>query len=148
MSANPKISIVIPVYNEEATVREAMRRLRAFFKLKGVSWECVIADDGSTDRTREFVLAEMASQEGESFLIESSPKNLGKGAAVRRGVLAAHGDFILVTDVDLSSPIKESDKLLAALDDGYDIAIGSRAVHSSGADVQQTPARESATGPA
>lgn len=131
-------SVVIPVYNEEKAILETMRRVRAFLELKNISWECVISDDGSTDRTRELAQNQIHSGEYKNFSVVSAEKNQGKGAAARRGMLAAKGDFILLTDADLSSPMKESDKLVAALNDGFDIAIGSRALRSPGADVQQT----------
>ncbi len=131
-------SVVIPVYNEEKAILETMRRVRAFMELKKTPWECIISDDGSTDQTHALVEGQMRSAEYKNFSMVGSQKNQGKGAAARRGMLAAKGDFVLLTDADLSSPMKESEKLLAALKDGFDIAIGSRAIRSPGADVQQT----------
>ncbi len=138
-AAAPEISVVIPVYNEANTVQEAMRRVRAFFSLKNEPWECLVVNDGSTDATREKIRSACATDP--SFRLIDFPKNRGKGAAVRAGVLAARGAHILVTDVDLSTPIKESDRLRAALNEGNDVVIGSRALKAAGCDVQQSSHR-------
>ena len=133
-----ELSIVIPVYNEEKNIEETLRRIEAFQSLKKEPWECLIVNDGSTDGTEAMARAAIASDPDGHFRLFSNPSNHGKGFAVRQGVLAASGRFILVTDADLSSPIKESDKLRKALEDGCDIAIGSRALRSPGGDVQQS----------
>lgn len=133
-----EVSIVIPVYNEEKNVAEAMRRIQAFMSLKGKTWECLIVDDGSLDRTGSIVQEAIAAHAYKNFRIVSSQSNRGKGFVVRQGVLASSGRFVLVTDVDLSSPIKELDKLTKALEEGSDIAIGSRTKRAPGCDVQQS----------
>ena len=138
LNPHPEISIVIPVYNEEKNVEEAMRRIQAFMSLKDQPWECLIVNDGSRDRTERIVREALASQAYPHFYLLSDATNRGKGFAVRQGVLASQGRFVLVSDVDLSSPIKELNKLLKAMEEGFDIAIGSRAVHSPGCDVQQS----------
>lgn len=129
-------SVVIPVYNEEKRLPEALRRIEAFMTLKKWDWELLVCSDGSTDATDRIVL-EKAKSQPRVKLLPATP-NKGKGAAARRGMLAARGRRVLMTDVDLSSPIKESDKLVEALDAGHDIAIGSRAVRKKGADVRQS----------
>ena len=133
-----EMSIVVPVYNEEKNIEEALRRIQAFQSLKKEPWECLIVNDGSTDRTEAITRAAIAAQPESHFKLLSNPSNHGKGFAVRQGVLAVSGRFILVTDADLSAPIKELDKLTKALNEGYDIAIGSRALKSPGGDVQQS----------
>ncbi len=130
------ISIVMPVYNEEHCIAESIRRVTAFMTLKNWTWELLIVSDGSKDGTD--AIARKAASQDRHVRVLVSEKNLGKGATVRRGVLAAHGKTILVTDADLAAPIKEADKLLAAIDDGADVAIGSRAVRKEGCDVQQS----------
>ncbi len=132
------LSVVIPVYNEEKTIAESMRRVEAFMRLKGWEWELLISNDGSTDRTAEVVSGQISKRDDTRVLLIDEKKNAGKGAAVRRAVLRSRGRAVLVTDADLSSPIKEIEKLLVPLEEGADIAIGSRAVRSPGADVQQT----------
>ena len=138
-AGTPYLSVVMPVYNEERCVAESLRRIAAFMRLKNREWELVVVSDGSVDRTDAIVREIALTEPHLRFFV--SEKNRGKGATVRRGVLAARGQCILVTDADLAAPIKESDKLLAALDEGYDVAIGSRAVRAPGCDVQQSPKR-------
>ena len=140
MPADPslEISIVIPVYNEEKNIGETLRRIHAFQSLKEEPWECLIVNDGSTDRTEAVARAAIASHPGGHLKLLSNPVNHGKGFAARQGTLAATGRYILITDADLSAPIKEVDKLTKALNEGYDIAIGSRALRSPDGDVQQS----------
>ena len=133
-----EFSIIIPVYNEEKNIVEAMRRIHAFMSLKNKPWECLIVDDGSTDTTVSVAQKEMAEHAYKDFRILPNQVNHGKGFVVRQGVLECSGRFVLVTDADLSAPIKELEKLTAALEEGYDVAIGSRSVHAPGGDVQQT----------
>ncbi len=132
-------SVVVPVYNEERRVAEALRRIEAYMALKNWQWELLVSSDGSTDAT-DRIVSERAKAEPRIKLLAASP-NKGKGAATRRGMLAAYGKYVLMTDVDLSSPIKESDKLIEAIAGGYDAAIGSRAIRHDGADVQQSAKR-------
>jgi len=134
------ISVVIPAYNEEKRIDECLRRVTAFLSLKDREWEVIVSSDGSTDKTEEIVRTHIGKrQDGRLKYIPAA--HAGKGAAVRRGVLAAEGKVILITDTDLSAPIKESDKLMAVLDSGWDIAIGSRAIREKDCDVQQDPKR-------
>lgn len=129
------LSVIMPVYNEEHCLAESIRRVTVFMTLKNWDWELLIVSDGSRDRT-DAIAREASARDGHVRLLVSE-KNSGKGAAVRRGVLAAEGKNILVTDADLAAPIKEVDKLLAAMDHGADIAVGSRAIRKEGCDVQQ-----------
>lgn len=129
-------SVVIPVYNEEKRVAEALRRVEAYMAAKGWDWELLVCSDGSTDAT-DRIVSERSKAQPRVKLLAASP-NRGKGAAARRGMLAASGKYVLMTDVDLSSPVKECDKLVEAIDAGHDAAIGSRALRAEGADVQQS----------
>lgn len=132
------LSVVIPAFNEEKRIEEALRRVTAFLDLKGRPYEVIVSSNGSTDATERLVRAFAEAHPEAHVGLVASGRNRGKGASVRRGVLASSGAHVLVTDADLSAPIKESDKLMAALEAGYDAAIGSRAVRSPGADVQQS----------
>ena len=143
MSTDPQavvFSVVIPLYNEAGKIEETTRRVAAFMSLKKTNWELLLSEDGSTDNTAAIVEAVIQNKKDLTIRLLRSETgfNAGKGEAVRRGVLAARGDYVLVTDADLSSPIKELDKLLAALDEGCEVAIGSRAVRAAGCDVQQS----------
>ena len=132
------LSVVIPVFNEEKSIGEALRRITAYLSLKGQSWEVLVSNDGSTDGTAEAVERFASENPQHSVRLVTSSPNHGKGFAARQGVLAASGRYVLLTDADLSAPIKESDKLIRALEAGSDVAIGSRALRSKGCDVRQS----------
>jgi glycosyltransferase involved in cell wall biosynthesis len=92
-----KLSIVMPVYNERATLSEILRQVRDV-ELPGVDKEILVVDDGSTDGSREIVAQEAAAGDVRAFYHD---RNLGKGAAVRTAIQAATGDIILIQDADL-----------------------------------------------
>jgi dolichyl-phosphate beta-glucosyltransferase len=132
------LSVVIPAFNEEKRIGETLRRITAYLSLKKYHWEIVVTSDGSVDGTDAIVRGIAAKHpEGLMRLVTTSP-NHGKGFAVRQGVMAAHGEHIYIADADMSSPIKEVDKLVAALESGADVAIGSRAKRVPGCDVRQS----------
>jgi dolichyl-phosphate beta-glucosyltransferase len=131
---------VIPAFNEEARLGPTVQRVMSFLAARGAPWEIIVADDGSTDRTRD-VAAEAAAGSPHVKVLALSP-NRGKGAAVRAGMLAATGERVLFSDADLAKPIEELDKLAARLDGGADIAIASRALAGADIQVRQHPLRE------
>ncbi|MBI4432669.1 MAG: glycosyltransferase family 2 protein [Candidatus Omnitrophica bacterium] len=134
------LSVVVPVYNEGRGIRECLRRVESFLDLKGDAWEIIVSSDGSTDNTNQEVRAFISESpvRKERIHLIASETNKGKGHASRLGVLKAQGRMILITDADLSAPIKEVDKLIAEIEKGHDIAIGSRAAREPGADVRQS----------
>ncbi len=134
----PQLSIVMPVFNEEKRIVESLRRIHAYLSLKKLDWELLIVNDGSSDDTNRLISDWMSRHLEVRVRLMSSAQNRGKGYAVRSGMLAAKGERVLLTDADLSAPIKEMDKLLTVLDQGFDVAVGSRAVREKGCDVQQT----------
>jgi dolichyl-phosphate beta-glucosyltransferase len=137
------LSIVIPAYNEERRLPKTLDSIHAYLNSQTYQSEIIVVDDGSTDRTAEIV-NECARQYPRLRLL-SNGKNRGKGFSVRHGMLEARGEIALFSDADLSTPIEETKKLLAAIQlQGYDGAIGSRAVDRSLIATHQSAVREMA----
>jgi len=137
------LSIIIPAYNEERRLPKTLASIFAYLQARPYHAEILIVDDGSSDRTATIVSA--FKQKYPSLRLISNGGNRGKGYSVRHGMLEAHGEITLFTDADLSTPIEEADKLLAALrDEGYDAAVGSRAVDRNLIEVHQPLIREQA----
>lgn len=122
----PALSIIVPAYNEERRIAPTLERITAFMAATEEPYELIVVDDGSRDRTGAIV-AGFADRHPATRLL-AMPRNGGKGAAVRAGVLASRGGEVLFSDADLSTPISEVSRLRAALAGGADVAIGSRAV--------------------
>ena len=117
-------SIVIPAYNESSRLRPTLDALLLYVHEKKWDVEILVVNDGSSDDTAQ-VVREYGKAHPEVLLLEN-PGNRGKGFSVRNGMLHARGDICLFTDADLSSPIEEAQKLLAAINQGADVVIGSR----------------------
>lgn len=134
------LSVVIPAFNEAARIGPTIEKISAFLERKDYVSEIVVVDDGSTDGTVD--VAGEAIEDRFPGKVISNTQNRGKGYTVREGVLASEGRFVLFTDADLSTPIEEYDKLLGWMDEGYDVAIGSRALPDSDVQVPQSFLRE------
>lgn len=132
----PYISVVVPAYNEASRIAATVGTIRAFLQSLGEPFEIIVVDDGSVDGTREA----LAAIDGVRAI--SYQPNRGKGYAVRQGMIASRGELVAFTDVDLSAPIDELPKLIASLDAGADVAIGSRAMRGSMLGVHQPLYRE------
>jgi len=136
------LSIVIPAYNEEARLPSTLKAVLAYLGSKDLSFvEVIVVDDGSRDGTA--ALVDRWQQDHRMIRLLKNPGNRGKGYTVRHGILDAKGEWILYTDADLSAPIAELDKLLAAAErESAQVAIGSRAVDRSLVGVHQSAFRE------
>ena len=122
--AHPQLSIVIPAYNESARIENALERVMSCVQEQGWDAEVLVVDDGSKDDTAAIVQRWMISYP--RLHLVQNPGNRGKGYSVRNGLLQAAGDVVMFTDADLSAPMEEAERLLAAIADGADVAIGSR----------------------
>jgi len=122
--SQPTHSIVIPAYNESERLASSIPKVLQYIYERGLHAEIVVVNDGSRDATAE-VVRKFAAADASILLLEN-PGNRGKGYSIRNGMLHARAAVALFTDADLSSPITEADKLFAAIEDGADIAIGSR----------------------
>jgi glycosyltransferase involved in cell wall biosynthesis len=116
-----KLSVVMPIYDEQATLREAIERILAV----PIELELICVDDGSRDGSREILAALQAQHPQIKVLLQ--PHNMGKGAALRRGIQEATGDFVLIQDADLEYDPKDYPLLLEPLIQGRaDVVYGSR----------------------
>jgi glycosyltransferase involved in cell wall biosynthesis len=122
--AHPELSIVIPAFNESARIECALDRVLSCVAERGWDAEVLVVDDGSTDNTSAIVHRWMETHP--RLHLVQNPGNRGKGYSVRNGLLQAAGEIVMFTDADLSAPMEEAERLLAALRNGADVAIGSR----------------------
>ena len=135
----PKLSIVIPAFNEEKRLPATLERIASYINKSGRATEVIVVDDGSGDGT--IGVAESFRETISDLRVVSNGRNRGKGYSVRHGFMESRGEIVLFTDADLSAPIEEADKLLAKMD-GYDVAIGSRAVNRELIEVHESKFRE------
>jgi dolichyl-phosphate beta-glucosyltransferase len=129
------LSIVVPAYNEARRLAGTLPRVIAYADGLDEPVEVIIVDDGSVDGTSD--VAAVVGKACGLVTVLRSGQNRGKGAAVRRGILAARYGHVLFTDADLSTPMEETGKLRAALAAGVDVAIGSRRLARSDVQVHQ-----------
>lgn len=128
IKGQPELSIVIPAYNEAERIIPTIGAIASFVSNLGFPWELIVADDGSKDQTVKLI----QDLGFANLRVLKTPRNGGKGSAVRRGMLAARGKYVLFTDADNSTPIEEVAKFLETIrSGGYDIAVGSRAAEGA-----------------
>jgi glycosyltransferase involved in cell wall biosynthesis len=132
----PRLSLIIPSYNEEARIETSMPRVLAF--LSGLNYPCelIVVDDGSGlegRRAIERAISSLPVNVSATLLVHE--QNRGKGAAVRTGCLAAHGQRVAFIDADLATPPEDLLGLLGALDAGAEVAIGVR-TQAEGSDMR------------
>ncbi len=117
------LSIIIPAHNEEHRLPPSLNKIIAFLERQPYAAEIIVVENGSVDRTAQ-VVRDFAATHSNVVLIQEARR--GKGVAVRRGMLAARGEYRFICDADLSMPIEELAKFLPPALDGYDVAIASR----------------------
>lgn len=119
-----KISIVIPSFNEENNIRTgALSGMVDYLKEQNYSWEIIVVDDGSTDKTAD--LARQFAKHHKNIKVLQEPHR-GKGGTVIAGMLMASGDIVIFDDMDQATPIDQLERILPKFGDGFDIVIGSR----------------------
>jgi glycosyltransferase involved in cell wall biosynthesis len=134
-----ELSVIIPAYNEEERLPRTLERVSQYLRTLPFASEIIVVDDGSSDSTAQVVTA--LARKITNLRLVSNDRNRGKGYSVRHGMLEVKGRVALFTDADLSAPIEEMQKLLAALESA-DVAIGSRAVDRRLIEVHQSRWRE------
>jgi undecaprenyl-phosphate 4-deoxy-4-formamido-L-arabinose transferase len=115
-----KVSVVVPVYNEEANLPQLLPRLLSVLAGLGRPYEVVFADDGSRDRSLEILKAAASANKGAVKVVELV-RNAGQHMAILAGFTATDGEYILTLDADLQNPPEEIPKLVAAMDAGHDV---------------------------
>jgi undecaprenyl-phosphate 4-deoxy-4-formamido-L-arabinose transferase len=120
-----KVSVVVPVYNEEGNLPELLSRLAAVMDASGRPYELVFVDDGSRDRSLE-ILKAAARERPERIRVLELARNFGQHQAILAAFQQVSGDVIVTIDADLQNPPEEIPKLLAKIDEGYDVVGGVR----------------------
>jgi len=143
VSERPELSVIVPSYNEEGRLGPTVGALRAWLDAAAYAAELVLVDDGSTDRTPALILAAADSEPRIQPVI--LPDNRGKGAAVRAGVRAARGEWMVFLDADLSYDLAAIDEARALIQAGADLAVGARDLHATDTRRGYAPARRLAS---
>ncbi len=120
LTDKPELSLVIPVYNEEANLSELIRRTLAACDPMGISYEMILVDDGSADNSAQMI-REAAEKNGGKVVGVFLTTNFGQHAAVTAGLQTSVGKYVITLDADLQNPPEEIPKLVEKLREGYDV---------------------------
>jgi len=134
LSIDPYLSVILPAYNEAASIGRALAAMRTFLEDQGYAYEVIVAADGD-DATPEIVC--QAARDWPQLRLSAERGRHGKGHGIRRGMALASGEIVGFLDADYKTPIDEATKLLPWLRQGYDVVIGSRALDDSRIEVHQ-----------
>ncbi len=131
LNKNPFISIVIPVFNEEKRIETFLSTVINYLHEKDFSYEIIIVDDGSIDQTVSIIDSMFKKNMADKYRIIKLDPNIGKGGAVRRGMMEATGEYVFFIDADGATPINEIDNFIENFNPQYDVYTGKRAVKES-----------------
>lgn len=137
-NTQPFLSIIIPLYNEVTRLKNLIK-VYDFFESNNINYEIILVNDGSNDKTLSYL---KKFPKKYKYQLVSYKVNMGKGYAIKEGMLTANGKFRLFTDIDLSTPIEEFNKFIPYLNK-YDLIIGSRKTKGSTLKKRQPLIRES-----
>ena len=126
---SPELSIVIPAYNEETLIRSTLDCLQGYLSVRPETYEIIVVDDGSQDRTVEAV--KQLQERNDRIRLLINPQNRGKGFSIQWGVQESRGQIIIFTDADLPYELDAIEGFLQALRNGCDLAVGSRVLPGS-----------------
>ena len=140
MTANPYLSLIVPLYNEAGCLRRNIEIIKAYLDSLKTDYEMVLVNDGSLDNTG--AIAKEIARESRRVRFLDIPGNRGKGYAVKTGILNAMGKYVLYTDADLAVPIRFVGVCLNKLEQGTPLVIGSRHLSESSIKVRENPLRQ------
>lgn len=126
----PYVSVIIPCYNEEKNIeKKKLEEVKAYLTHRPYSWEVIVVNDGSSDRSKALMLEII--KRNPFFSVFDIPHG-GKPRAIWAGIQKSRGDILVLADMDQSTPIGEMDKLISGFDEGFDVVIGSRGILRQG----------------
>jgi dolichyl-phosphate beta-glucosyltransferase len=128
------LSVIVPAYNEQQRIKKTLEAINDYFSDKPITRQIIVVDDGSDDNTSGVIEA-LKKEINDLSVIPYHP-NLGKGHAIKKGIEESHGEYILFTDADNSTPIEEFEKFYPLLKDNH-VVIGSRYISGSNIVVKQ-----------
>ncbi len=137
MAKTVHLSVILPAYNEEPRLPDTLGHIDAYLSAQSFDSEVIVVDDGSTDGTARMVRARGATMRSLRLLQHPDGANHGKGAAVRRGMLAALGTYRIFMDADNSTTLDQIAGLWPWFDQGFDVVIGSRKIRGARIMVRQ-----------
>ncbi len=120
-----KLSIIIPVFNEEKTISKVLDRVSEV-RIKGTEKEIIVVDDGSSDKTASKIKTYLSNKNKKTFKFIQHEKNKGKGSAVRTGIDAASGDYLIIQDADLEYDVDDIPRLFSNIQGKLDVVYGTR----------------------